>query len=125
MHEIFDGPLKRTLERHLTGVTGTLVNVSGIIFPPEIISELQLGNLQEDFWVTGLRGEEFELRKKMLGIVDKLYECIGLKCHKQDAENGVCLYTPSGNASGVGVIFTFTFDLRVSRLLATCVNFGF
>ena len=125
MHEIYDGPLKSLLERHLKGVTGTLVNVSGINIPQNVKSELRIGNLQEDFEVKGLRGEEIELQTTMIGIADKLYECVGLKCHKQDVSKGSCLYTPSGTAEGMGVMLIFTFDLRSHRVLVTCKNFDF
>jgi hypothetical protein len=124
MHEIYDGPLKRLLERHLKGKHAALIHVQGVNIPDGIKDELKLGSLQEDFEICGLQGEEEGLEKTMLRLIEKLYGCINLTLRGK-VECGTCKYCLKGKDGGIGVLLTYTFGRGARELSVTCQNFEF
>lgn len=124
MREIYNGPLKRLLEKYLTGKHTTPVDVQGIEIPRDIKDEVRLGNLQEDFQITNLQGEGKYLENTLLGLIEKLYGYINLTLHKE-IKHGICEYCINGKEGGVGVLLIYTFGRSACELNVTCQNFDF
>lgn len=112
------GPLQQFLERCLLDPTEALAHVAdNSTLPPEVQSELHVGNLSEEFELRGLEGDKAELRDSLYDLMDKLYGNLNMNRSTQEIDKSCAHYQTQGKRPGVCI--TFTLEMRTGLLIVT------